>query len=106
MAHRKRYSLGDLKRAARQHGGFALAHLIVSPERAAWIEAHHSEKSQMGRPSILVCELNARARPPKPTKDRIKYEQRVDEIDLPPSSEDSEDQADSEDGLRKSSGCG
>ena len=91
MAHRKRYgfSLGDLKRAAWQSSEFGLAHLIVSPERAAWIEAHHSEKSQIGRPGILASELNARPRPRKPTKDHVKYEQQLDEIDFSPSLEDS-----------------
>jgi len=100
MAHRKRhghsFGVGDLKRAARQHGSFALAHLVVSPERAAWIEARHSEQSQMGRPGILASELNARARPRKPTKDHVKYEQQLDEIDFSPSPEDS-GEADSED---------
>jgi len=73
-----------LKRDAAYSGAFALAHLIVSPERAAYIQNVLWPEAEMrGRPGILASD------PSKHFEMELRADRRLSEIEFPSTSEDS-----------------
>lgn len=91
---RARNYLANLNSEAKYSSEFPLAHLIVTPERAAYIQNVLWPEAEMrGRPGILASDKSSHfAR-------ELKADRRSSDIEFPPAVEDST-ATDSESGLR------
>jgi len=81
---RARNYLANLNSEAKYSSEFPLAHLIVTPERAAYIQNVLWPEAEMrGRPGILVSDQSSHF------EMELKADRRLSEIEFPSTSEDS-----------------